>query len=131
MATDRTSPNNNVVWLTSRDCRFRRQALKVRVAECGRAVYRGVAVGLGMGAWLAWGLVRAVIVAVLVLLEPVLRCTLVPVALLSFLVTLVFGVLLRAPHYPVWGMLLFSVAALWAYWLYVALLMVFMRGGRG
>lgn len=63
---------------------------------------------------------------VLILAEPVVRAALVPVALLGFLVTLVFGFLIGDPNFPRWGMLAFSVGALVLYWLYLGLMSLFM-----
>tara|TARA_Y100001972_G_scaffold46453_1_gene57284 strand:+ start:1554 stop:1907 length:354 start_codon:yes stop_codon:yes gene_type:complete len=71
-------------------------------------------------------LVRLVVSAVLILAEPVVRSVLVPVALLGFLVTLVFGFLIWDPNFPRWGMLAFSVGALVLYWLYLGLMSLFM-----
>jgi hypothetical protein len=133
MRTDQPADRDNGVPVPSSEAagRVHRTGRRGPVARCRDAVLSGAAVGFWIGLRLVGGLVRAFVVAVLVLFEPVLRCILVPVAFLSFLVTLVFGVLMQAPNFPVWGMLLFSVAMLWAYWLYLALLSMFVRGGRG
>ena len=53
--------------------------------------------------------VRVACCALLVLIEPVLRATLVPISYLGFLVTLVFGFLIGDPRFPRWRMLAFSV----------------------
>jgi hypothetical protein len=132
MRTDRPADRENRLPFPSGEAGpVHRAWRRGRAARCQDAVLSGAAAGFWMGLRLLWGLVRAFVVAVLVLFEPVLRCILVPVAFLSFLVTLVFGVLMQAPNFPVWGMLVFSVAMLWAYWLYVAVLSMFLRGGRG
>lgn len=68
--------------------------------------------------------------ALLVLLEPVLRAVLVPVAFLSFLVTLVFGFAMGDENFPRWGMLAFSVGTLCLYWLFLALMSLVMRWPR-
>jgi hypothetical protein len=68
--------------------------------------------------------------ALLVLLEPVLRAVLVPVAFLSFLVTLVFGFAMGDENFPRWGMMAFSVGTLCLYWLFLALMTVVMRWPR-
>ena len=78
-----------------------------------------------------WQALRLVLCALLVLFEPMLRMTLVPLAFLSFAVTLIFGFLIGDPRFPKWGMLAFSVGALWLYWLFVALLTLIVRGHRG
>jgi hypothetical protein len=127
MTTDRSARQNNVVQFPSRGrLAFRCARRAGGAARCRDVILAKAAFGFGIVLRLLWGLVKAIVVAVLVLFEPVLRCTLVPLAFLSFLVTLVFGVLMHAPRYPVWGMLLFSVGLLWAYWLYLALLSMFM-----
>jgi hypothetical protein len=81
---------------------------------------------LRLAARASWQLVRLPLCALLVLIEPLLRATLVPLAFLGFLVTLVFGFLLGDPRFPKWGMLAGSVAALCLYWLYLGLLSLFM-----
>ena len=88
---------------------------------------------LPIGAWMlrvaffvTWQVVRMAICAVLVLLEPVLRAILVPLAFLGFLVTLIFGFLIADPRFPRWGMLAFSVGSLMLYWLYLGLMSLFM-----
>lgn len=70
--------------------------------------------------------VRIACCALLVLIEPVLRATLVPIAYLGFLVTLVFGFLIGDPRFPRWGMLAFSVGTLMLYWLFLGLMSLFM-----
>ena len=70
------------------------------------------------GSWTVfavWQVIRCAICAVLV-----------PVAFLSFLVTMIFGFLLGDPRFPRWGMLAFSVGALVLYWLYLGLMSLFM-----
>jgi hypothetical protein len=71
--------------------------------------------------------VRMVIFTVLVFLEPIVAALLVPVAFLSFLVTLVFGFLIGDPHFPKWGMLAFSIGTMWLYWLFLGLMSLFVR----
>jgi hypothetical protein len=68
--------------------------------------------------------------ALLVLLEPVLRAVLVPVAFLSFLVTLVFGFAMGDENFPRWGMMAFSVGTLCLYWLFLALMTLVLRWPR-
>ena len=70
--------------------------------------------------------VRIACCALLVLIEPVLRAKLVPIAYLGFLVTLVFGFLIGDPRFPRWGMLAFSVGTLMLYWLFLGLMSLFM-----
>jgi hypothetical protein len=78
--------------------------------------------------WLAlWRGLHLGFCALLVLLEPLLRATLVPLAFLSFMVTLVFGFVVGDPKFPRWAMLGFSVGCLILYWLYLGLLMWFVR----
>lgn len=76
--------------------------------------------------WVAWQAVRLTCCAVLILMEPLLRATLVPIAFLSFLVTLFFGFLLGDPRFPRWGMLAFSIGTLMLYWLFLGLMSLFM-----
>ncbi|MDM0001167.1 hypothetical protein QTI24_21345 [Variovorax sp. J22P240] len=75
---------------------------------------------------MALQLLRITCCALLVLIEPVLRATLVPIAYLSFLVTLIFGFLIGDPRFPRWGMLGFSVGTLMLYWLFLGLMSLFM-----
>ena len=84
---------------------------------------------LAAGGWcLCAGLqlARWAVCALLVLGEPIVRAVLVPVAFLSFLVTLIFGFLIGDVRFPRWGMLAFSVGALMLYWLYLGLMSLFM-----
>ncbi|MDN4592064.1 hypothetical protein DBA29_26640 [Xenophilus aerolatus] len=84
------------------------------------------AAGLWWAAALIVQILRLIVSAVLILAEPVVRAVLVPVALLGFLVTLVFGFLIGDANFPRWGMLAFSVGALVLYWLYLGLMSLFM-----
>lgn len=76
--------------------------------------------------FIGWQVVRLACCALLVLMEPVVRAMLVPIAFLGFLVTLVFGFLIGDPRFPRWGMLGFSVGALMLYWLFLGLMSLFM-----
>jgi len=76
--------------------------------------------------FVVWQAVRLTCCAVLILLEPLLRATLVPIAFLSFIVTLIFGFLIGDPRFPRWGMLAFSIGTLMLYWLFLALMSLFM-----
>ena len=79
-----------------------------------------------VSAFVAWQIVRITCCAALVLIEPILRATLVPIAFLGFLVTLIFGFLIGDPRFPRWGMLAFSLGALMLYWLFLGLMSLFM-----
>ena len=57
--------------------------------------------------------------------------TVSPIVWIVLAVTLSFGFLIGDPRFPRWGMLAFSVGALWLYWLFVALLILIVRGPRG
>ena len=81
---------------------------------------------LGGSFFVVWQLVRLTICAVLILMEPLLRATLVPIAFLSFVVTLIFGFLIGDPRFPRWGMLAFSVGALMLYWVFLGVMSLFM-----
>ena len=76
--------------------------------------------------YLAWQIVRLTCCAVLILMEPLVRATLVPLAFLSFLVTLIFGFLIGDPRFPRWGMLGFSIGLLMLYWLFLGVMSLFM-----
>lgn len=91
-----------------------------------RRPVRLVIAGIWWAVFAILQLVRWIVSAVLILAEPVVRAVLVPVALLGFLVTLIFGFLIGDPNFPRWGMLAFSVGALVLYWLYLGLMSLFM-----
>jgi hypothetical protein len=71
--------------------------------------------------------VRLVLLSLFVLLEPFVRVVLMSIAFGAFLVTIVFGVLAGDAGFPTWGMLAFSVGALWLYWLFLGLMGLLMR----
>lgn len=75
---------------------------------------------------LAWQAVRLTCCAILILLEPIVSAILVPLAFLSFLVTMIFGFLIGDPRFPRWGMLAFSVGSLMLYWLFLGVMSLFM-----
>jgi len=81
---------------------------------------------LGGSLLVVWQVVRLTICAVLILTEPLLRATLVPIAFLSFVVTLIFGFLIGDPRFPRWGMLAFSIGTLMLYWLFLGVMSLFM-----
>ncbi|RZL85515.1 MAG: hypothetical protein EOP82_32510 [Variovorax sp.] len=81
---------------------------------------------LGTSLFVFWQVVRLTCCALLILMEPLLRATLVPIAFLSFVVTLIFGFLIGDPRFPRWGMLAFSVGTLMLYWLFLGLMSLFM-----
>ena len=88
---------------------------------------RSLAMRLLSGSFfVVWQVVRLAICAVLILTEPLLRATLVPIAFLSFVVTLIFGFLIGDPRFPRWGMLAFSVGTLMVYWLFLGVMSIFM-----
>ncbi|MBS0448531.1 MAG: hypothetical protein JSR59_21630 [Proteobacteria bacterium] len=93
----------------------------------GRATLRTIAVT----AVVAVHAIRVALCALLVLVEPVLAMTLLPVAFLGLLVTLFFGFVVHDPHFPRWGMLAMSVGALCLYWLFVIVVVAVTEGGRG
>ena len=91
------------------------------------ALHRSIAIRLVSGSFfVVWQVVRLTICAVLILMEPLLRATLVPIAFLSFVVTLIFGFLIGDPRFPRWGMLAFSVGTLMLYWLFLGVMSLFM-----
>lgn len=81
---------------------------------------------LGTALFVVWQMLRMICCAVLVLIEPWLRATLVPIAFLGFAVTLVFGFLIGDPRFPRWGMLAFSIGSLMLYWLFLGVMSLFM-----
>lgn len=120
--------SDNVCYLRPAHARATRlQTMGAKLVSGAWRTVRLAVFGLGLLLWLAWVPTRMVICALLVLFEPLLRIVLVPLAFLSFLVTLVFGFALDAPNFPRWGMLAFSVGALVLYWLYLGVMSLFMR----
>ncbi|MCZ4307048.1 hypothetical protein O4G98_20125 [Zoogloeaceae bacterium G21618-S1] len=74
-----------------------------------------VVVGLrGLGV-LALACAYVLLTALFAMVEPVLRVVLLPASFLMFWVTILFGFVLDAPHFPAWGMLLFSVSLFLVY----------------
>jgi hypothetical protein len=115
--------------LDVRTVRVRRLAVQAgRVMRSASAIALSIVVLAGIA---AWQVLRLVLCALFVLVEPMLRMTLVPLAVLSFAVTLIFGFLIGDPRFPRWGMLAFSVGALWMYWLFLAVMSFVVGGGRG
>jgi hypothetical protein len=84
-----------------------------------------------IGSWHVLRLVLGTLLVLLVLLEPLLRMALVPLAFLSFGATVVFGFLIGDPRFPKWGMLAFSVGALWLYGLFVVVTSLIVGRSRG
>jgi hypothetical protein len=127
---DETEVRPKVIYLRPRNARaVRLRAIVGASANVARRL-QGLLVGLLCFAIsVFWPLCRMVLCALLVLIEPLLRITLVPLALLGFLVTLFYGFRVDDPNFPKWGMLALSLGSLCAYWLYMALL-AFMIGGR-
>ncbi len=93
------------------------------LAQPARGVLQKVTFGT---LFICWQFLRLACCAVLVLLEPLLRMTLVPIAFLSFMVTLIFGFLIGDPRFPRWGMLAFSIGTLMIYWMFLGLMSRFM-----
>jgi hypothetical protein len=80
---------------------------------------------------LALGLARWSLAALLVLMEPFVRLVLMVAAFGCFFVTIVFGFIGHAPHFPKWGMLAFSIGCVLLYWVFLCAMMWVMRGPRG
>lgn len=120
--------SRKVVYLRPTDARKpdRRRVAAV-VAEYGRRVVRIVQRCVVIAWWIAWPLLKLVLCTALMLAEPLVRIILVPIAMLGFLVTLLFGFLIGDADFPKWGMLAFSVGALWLYWLFLGLIRLLMR----
>lgn len=125
--------DNKVVYLRSRaglGGALGRQALRrtlARAAEATHGARRASGSALTFVVLAAWQVVRVGICALLVLIEPLLSIMLVPLAFLSFVITLIFGFLIEAPNFPRWGMLGFSVGLVLVYWLFLGLMSLFMR----
>ena len=65
-----------------------------------------------------FALLRMALSVLLILGEPLLRVTLVPLAFGGFFVSVVLGGLLKLPGIPIWGLLGLSVASLLTYFLW-------------
>lgn len=92
----------------------------------------GAITGLaGLAGHLTWTVVRLGVGSLLVLFEPILRIVLCTAAFGACFVALLFGFVAQAPGFPAWGMLGLSVAALSAYWAYLAVIRWVIGGGRG
>jgi hypothetical protein len=115
---------DNVVFLARR--RVWRASLRraaARVADELGSLGWVTRVVVRSSALLAVGLLKAAVLALLVLFEPFLRLTLLPLAFGCFAMSLLFGLLLHAPGFPTWGMFALSIGLLWVYWLYLAVMM--------
>jgi hypothetical protein len=127
-----TSERGNVVYLQSSDARARKLR---RVATSTTEVLRAVAwqgrLLLALAVVGTLQVLHLVLCTLLVLMEPFVRAILVSVAFLSFVVTVIFGVLIGDARFPTFGMLAFSVGALWLYWLFIGLMTLLMRSPRG
>lgn len=120
--------SRKVVYLRPADARAaHRRRVAATVAEYGQAFVAFVRRCVVVAWWIAWPLLKLVLCTVLMLAEPLVRIVLVPIAMLGFLVTLLFGFLIGDADFPKWGMLAFSVGALWLYWLFLGLIRLLMR----
>lgn len=75
---------------------------------------------------IAWTLVRMVIIAVLVLVEPFLRLILLGIGYAAFLLSVIGGFLLDLPHLPKWGILGLAVGCVVLYLLFLLVMSLFM-----
>jgi hypothetical protein len=103
------------------------ERLEDLLRRAARPVLRVLVGALGLALLLA----RAILVALMLLFEPLLRLVVLPLAFGFFLTALLFGVLLHARHFPTWGMLALSVGLMWVYGVYIAVLVWLMGGRRG
>ncbi len=127
-----TSDRGNVVYLQPSDVRERRLGrLATGATEALRAVARQGGSLLALAFMGTLQVLRPVLCTLLVLMEPLVRAILVPIAFLSFVVTLIFGFLIGDARFPTFGMLTFSVGALWLYWLFLGFMCLLMRSPRG
>ena len=132
MSEDLNNATGRVVYLRSAEARVAKpnrlvaSAAAVRSAVCTKSAAIIALLLLG-----GWATMRIVLCTLFVLVEPIVRMILVPVAYLSFAVTVIFGFVIGDPRFPKWGMLAFSFGALWLYWLFVGLMSLFMRVPHG
>ncbi len=78
----------------------RRERMQAGFGVLGHVLEGFVSVAL----WVLWRIMHGSIVAILMLMEPVVRIVLVPLAFTSFLMALFFGFVFGEPHFPKWGM---------------------------
>ena len=132
MTKYRTDSAGKVAYLRPADARAARLRHLAAVAAGATRAYGSVVLSILVVALvgLCQGF-RLVLCTLLVLAEPLLRITLVPIAHLGFAVTMIFGFFIGDPRFPKWGMLALSVGALWLYWLFVAFMSLVVRGLRG
>lgn len=122
-----------VVYLRSRATSggaIEREAMRrmaARAAEAARGALRLCGSAFMFLMFATWQVLRVGICALLVLIEPLLSVMLVPLAFLSFVITVIFGFLIGAPHFPRWEMLGLSVGLVLVYWLFLGLMSLFMR----
>lgn len=121
----RSRDSTKVVYLPVARALVRRRRIesaKEWARTCACCAFQGT-----LMAWSsAWLLVRLMLCTLLVLMEPIVRAVLVPIAFLGFAIAVVFGFLAGDPQFPKWGMLVFSMAALWLYWLFLGVLALLM-----
>lgn len=79
--------------------------------------------------WTVLSAVRLALITLLVILEPFVTIALMGIATLGVLTCLFYEFLIRAPHFPFWLMLSFSLGSAMLLLLYYALMRV-LAGGR-
>lgn len=101
--------------------------LSASVGWAGRTLAGRMGSGVRSALWFAANLVRVVICAVLVLIEPLVRIVFCAGAFLLFVATLVVHFLIGHPSFPTWPLLGASVAMMVVYWIYLWIMSLFMR----
>jgi hypothetical protein len=93
----------------------------------GRAV-TALVVGV---AWVSLTAGRWSLAALMALMEPFVRLVLMGAGLGCFAITVLFGFVGHAPHFPKWGMLAFSIGCVLVYWVFLFVMLLVMGGSRG
>jgi hypothetical protein len=73
----------------------------------------------------AWFILRGLVFAILVIVEPIARVMLSAIALISLAMAFLFEFSTALPEFPFWGMLGVSLASLWLLVTYYALIRLF------
>ena len=76
---------------------------------------------------IGWALLRLVVIAVLVLVEPFVRLILLGFGYAAFLLSVIGGFLLDLPRLPKWGILGIAVGCVVLYLLFLLVMSLFMR----
>ena len=77
-----------------------------------------------------WGCIRLPALALMVVMEPVVCGVLSAISTVTLLVALFFGLIVKPPHFPMWGMLAFSLGSAGLLVPYYALTRLFSSSAR-